>query len=149
VRVRLTEHQLRQAAQAGVERQILAIRNGRRDSHGFEGDGWGLHIEGACAELAVAKCRNKFWEAVVDVPEGLEGDVGRAQVRSTRRASGCLLVHPDDPDPAPFVLVIVRSPYEYDVVGWIEGRNAKREEWWRTDTGRPAFFVPQSALNPL
>lgn len=149
IRVSLTDYELRLAAHAGVERQLEALRLGRQDNHGFAGAGWDLHIEGACAEVAVAKATGRYWDAVVRRPEDLAGDVGRGlQVRSTRRSNGCLIIHPTDPDEAAFVLVVAAPP-AFNIIGWIRGREAKRDEWWREDTGRPAFFVPQGGLTDV
>lgn len=146
IRVELTDHEMRLAAHAGVERQLEALRLGRQDNHGFEGDGWGVHIEGACAEVAVAKATGRYWDAVVRRPEDLAGDVGRGlQVRSTRRSNGSLIIHHSDPDDAAFVLVVAKPPV-FNLVGWIRGRDGKHDEWWRADLPRPAFFVPQREL---
>lgn len=147
--VELTDYELRLGAAVGVERQLEALRLGRQHRHGFAGEGWDIHIEGALAELAFAKARAVFWDAVVRRPEDLDGDVGSAQIRSTKRPSGCLIVHKDDPDSAAFVLITQENPRTYSFRGWLRGRDAKQQRWWRTDTGRPAFFVPQGYLRPM
>lgn len=144
--VTLSWFEVFQGAACGVLRQIENLRAGRRDAHGFSGDGWGLHVDGALAEMAAAKASDRYWEAVVSGdPRRIAGDVGLVQVRSTRRVNGSLIVHPTDPDEATFVLVVGTAP-SYRVVGSILGREAKDSRWWRTDTGRPAYFVPQEVL---
>lgn len=141
----LNWHEVLQAVVVGGQRQIEAKRRGISDAHGYAGDGWGIDIEGAAAEMAYAKGCDRYWLSVVDDPHLLPGDVGRVQIRSTPRANGCLLLHPDDPDSAMFVLAIGRTP-TFEFIGWGNAGDLKRPEYWREDTGRPAFFVPQSAL---
>jgi hypothetical protein len=138
-----------QAAFAGSLRQAEAMRLGRQHRHGLtDGDGtsWSLHIEGAGAELAAAKAFDCYWRAVVADPKTLAADVGdRLNVRQTAREAGSLIIHPDDV--GLFVLAIGRLP-TFRLFGPVDAALCKRPEWWRTDTGRPAYFVPQRALDP-
>lgn len=135
------------AAQAGVIRQIEALKRGRVHRYGFEGDGWAAHINGASAEMAAAKVLGAYWNALARDPRSLPGDVGAYQVRWRARESWDLIVHPDDPDDAVFVLV-VGTPPTMRIVGTILGAEAKRPEWWKDPAGgRPAYFVPQAALD--
>lgn len=151
IEVTLTEHEIHQVALAGVMRNIVSLT--AADAHRFNGtpyERWGLHIEGAAAEFVVAKKRSRFWNAVVAAEgfRGLPGDVGEMQVRSTWRRDGCLLLHESDPDDATFMLVTGALP-TFRIVGWMLGRDGKKSEFWRSDTGRPAFFVPQRVLTPV
>lgn len=148
LQVRLTAEELQQVAFIGAQRRIRALANGRVHRHGYDGaDNWSVHIEAAGAEMALAKARDRFW-ADSAAPD-YHGDVGqRTQIRHTLRRNGSLIVHPDDPDDYALILVTGEAP-DYLLPGWIWGREAKRDEWWRTDTGRPAFFVPQAALRPI
>lgn len=59
-------------------------------------------------------------------------------------------MHRTDPDDRPFVLVTGVAP-KFVLRGWIWGRDGKLEKYWgeRNNNGRPAFFVPQSALQPM
>jgi hypothetical protein len=145
VTVTLTADELIAAAHVGVMRRARALDKGRQHRHGYDGaDNWSVHIEAAGAELAFAKAVNRYW-ADSPAPD-YHGDVGkRTQVRHTLRAGGCLIAHPDDPDDYALILVTGQLPV-FSVRGWLWGRECKREQWWRTDTGRPAFFVPQDAL---
>lgn len=133
-------------ATIGMQRQLEALSQGRPDRHGYDGaDGWTVHVEGACGELAVAKLLNRYWAGTLNTfKEG--GDVGNIQVRTRSRENYDLIVRTDDRDEDVFVLVVGRAP-KYRVVGWIRGKDAKRAEWSQTHGGRPAaFFVPQHAL---
>src|SRR5262245_14237971 len=139
-------YELLQAAIVGSQRQVKRLREGMHDAHGYNGDGWSIHIEGAAAEMAYAKATNRYWSVpVADDFRSVPGDVGTVQIRSTPRPNGCLILHPGDRDDAPFVLAIGRAP-AFDFVGWGYAGDLKRREYWREDTGRPAFFVPQDAL---
>jgi hypothetical protein len=149
VAITLDHFEALQACQVGVLRNLEAINRGRKHRHGFNGDAWAAHIEGAAAELAVSKYLDRYWIAVVPDPSLLPGDVGeRTQVRCTARANGCLIVHEDDPDDHGFILVVGAMP-RFKIVGWLFGREAKHPTFWREDTGRPAYFVPQTALKPM
>lgn len=145
----LSWFELFQAANVGVIRQIEALKLDRADQHGYNGDGWSIHVNGAAAELAVAKVTGRFWNALARHPTTLPGDVGLLQVRWSALAKARLIVHDADPDEAVFVLVTGLPP-TLEVVGSIRGADAKDPCYW-TDpgTGRPAFFVPQAALEPV
>lgn len=147
MRVTLTEQELRIAATAGIERRLSAMQNQRQGAHGFNRDDfWQLDIEGLCAEWAVAKALGVYYVPVVGELDTELGDVlPNVQVRSTKYETGHLLVHKTDPDDHRFVLV-TGGCGNYVIPGWIYGRDAKREEWWKTHKGRSAYWVPQSGL---
>lgn len=155
--VELTYFELWQAVQVGAMRNLQARRRGRPDTYGkdvthMEG-GWGIHIEGAAAEMAVAKMLNVYHDGVWAEIDRMRSDVGgldrgaRVQVRSTMREDGCLILHPEDNDRDIFYLVVGVAP-RFRVAGALLAFNGKKERFWRTNTGRPAFFVPQSELGP-
>jgi hypothetical protein len=145
--VQLSWLELTQAAFVGCQRRIEALQRGRGDRYGYDADGWGTDIEGAAAEMAYAKATNRYWLSVVEDPRELPGDVGPVQIRSTARADGCLILHPDDADDARFVLATGCAP-TFTFAGWGIAGELKRDEYWRNGIARPAFFVPQEALRP-
>jgi hypothetical protein len=149
MRVVLTWNEVAVAAIVGMRRHIEALRAGRGDAFGrSDGDGWSAHIEGACGELAVAKSAGVYWAPSVNTFRA-GGDVGRWQVRTRTRDDYELLIRDNDRDDAEFVLVRGRAP-TFDVIGWIFGRDAKRDAWSKTHGGRPAaFFVPDCELLPM
>ena len=146
--IRLSWSEVITAAMVGVFRQVTNLRDGRADAYGASDDrGWQLHIEGCCGEMAFAKLSGLYWSGSL----GNLGadDVHLYQVRTTSRDDGRLIVHPGDPDDRVFVLVTGRAP-TFRVRGWVRGIDAKNREWWHDPSnGRPAFFVPQSALRSI
>jgi hypothetical protein len=145
--VTLTPYESELAAGVGLRRHLSALRRGLVNHHGYKGDGWGDHIEAAGAELAVAKFLGRYWSGSVDTFKA-SGDVGPYEVRWRSSTTYDLLIRPGDADDRPFFLVLGQFP-TYRVVGWIMGRDGKREEWRQHYGDRPAaFFVPQSALHP-
>ena len=146
--VRLTTAELWQAASVGALRHMQALARGQRDAHGFNGeDGWTIHIEGACGELALAKFLGVYPGLTANA--GKAADVGRYQVRTRSKADYDLIVRSGDRDNDVFVLVTGTNG-TYRVVGAILGRDAKQSRWRKEYGGRPAaYFVPQSSLLPM
>jgi len=145
VQIEFTPSELEHAAFGGFRRRLDAIQRNGQPRYGLQADDpWGFDINSAIAEAAVARWLNLYWSTGrIGAP-----DVGTSvEVRSTHRLDGCLLLHPPDRDDAPYVLV-TGTGLTRNIIGWITGRHGKQQKWWRTDTGRPAFFVPQSALHP-
>lgn len=138
------------AARVGVQRMIRALARGRAPAHGGPGNGgdltgWGVHIEGAAGEMAAAKIMGRYWPG--NVEPDYDGDIGPGlHVRSTPRADGSLILHPRDVDGA-FMLLTGCIP-TFTMVGWIHSSQGKQERFWRDDVRAPAFFIPQSELNP-
>ena len=147
--ITLTAYEMSMAANVGLQRQIAALTDRRPDRHGCKPeDGWNMHVEGACGEMAVAKALGVYWSGSVDTFK-VGGDVGSLQVRTTRYPDGKLIVRNSDRDTDVFLLVTGENGH-YFVRGWLFGSECKRKEWHDNPGSRePAFFVPQTALNPL
>jgi hypothetical protein len=149
IKVSLLPHELHIASMIAVMRQIMNLEDGRRDAYGAKNDasGWGLHIQGACGEMAVAKTLNRYWNGALGDLKA--SDVGRYQVRTRTSHSYDLIVHPSDPDDSAFILVTGVPPH-FQVHGWMLGWAAKLECFWNDPAGgRPAFFVPKKHLVPI
>jgi hypothetical protein len=145
--VRLTWHEAAMASHIGQLRHLSAIKAGKLDCHGYDGEGWSEHCEGACGELALAKLLGVYWDGSVDTWKA--HDLPGLQVRTRSKHSYELIVRPNDDDAAKWVLVTGRCP-SYLVRGWLCGSDAKRPEWLRAYGGRPAaYFVPHAALRPV
>lgn len=148
--VTLTWSEVAMAAFVGTQRQLENLMKKRVDRYGADRRiGWQLHIDGAIGELAVAKHFGWFWSGSVGLLN--RADVGaQTEVRTTRYDNGHLLVHKDDKDENVFYLAIIDEPL-VTIVGYLTGRAAKREEWWKDHAGndRPAYWVPQEAIVKL
>jgi hypothetical protein len=145
--VTLTPSEIFQGAMVGVMRQTANIRDRRRNAHGLETQrlDWQYHIEGALGELAFAKFIGAFWSG--SMGDLRADDVQTWQVRTRSLHYGQLILHPHDPDDRRFVLVRGVVP-AFTIVGWILGADGKRPEFWADPAGgRPAFFVPETALH--
>lgn len=136
------------AAGVGVRRKLKNLRIGRQEWYGNSTDeNWQQQIEGAMAELVIAKFMRYDWSGL---GEPGQPDVGPDDVRHTSYSRGCLLLHLGDKDDRVFWLV-TGGYGQYQVRGWIVARDGKQERWWRDPKGgRPCFFVPQAHLiDPL
>ena len=132
----------------GRIRQLEAMKKGLPDKYGFIGDGWSIHIEGACGELAVAKVLNVYWGGTVNTFK-TKADVGKLEVRTRSRHDYDLLVRPDDKDTSVFIHVTGKAP-NFQIHGWMLGKDAKQEKWMQNYGGRDsAYFVPFAELQDL
>jgi len=144
--VTLTWAETLAAVSIGGYRRIASLQAGLISYS--EGLSWTEDIEGAGAELAVAKYLDRFWTASVNSFDRDVGDVGRLQVRRVRKATHRLIVRQRDLDDHKFILVAGELP-KFDVAGWIYGHEAKQTEYLDDPNDREsAYFVPRSALRP-
>lgn len=102
---------------------------------------------GGLGEIALAKALGLAW-----TPGGIQishGDVGSdEEARCTHYKSGKLIIYKNDEPGSRFWLVIGDFP-DYEVFGWILGREGMKEEFWDATMKTPCFTVPQSFLNPI
>ncbi len=136
--------------QYGIMRQMHNLGNGLKDAYGAETmDGWGVHIEGACAEMVLAKALGCFYNG--NMGDLKASDVNmpdlRIECRSTSYNTGRLILHEKDSDDALFFLLTGKAP-TFEIRGFIKGSDGKQQKYWSDPSGkeRHAFFVPQSAL---
>lgn len=145
--VTLTAVEYAFAANAGFLRNVGNVAKGRKDAHGYKGEGYDIHVLGAVGEYVVSKALNVHWAG----PGRLRADDVRGlQVRTRSEDHYQLLLHPEDADDDIFVLVTGRFP-RFTVHGWCYGREGKLEAFWqdRANNGRPCYFVPNDVLRPL
>ncbi len=134
--------QMLQAVIVGGMRMTSDIKKGSELKYGQEGRSWDEEIESCCAECAVARHFNIFWDGAIG--NYLADDVGEYQVRHTKHAAGRLILHPADKDDRIY-FVVRGSGGEYSIGGWLYARDGKKPEYWENPTGkkdRDAFFVP-------
>jgi hypothetical protein len=150
VDVSLTWYEYSVAAHVANLRCIESNRDGRLNAHGFtKGSGWEVNVEGAGAELAVAKYFGWYWDFSVNTFKA--PDLGsKVQVRWTHSHNFSLIVRPRDPEDDVYVLVSGWGP-DYKIQGFMYGHEAKNQLWLRTEsTGRPdAYMVPNDRLTPI
>jgi hypothetical protein len=153
LRLRPWEHRLdwddfTLAIDSGIKRQLSAIRDGRQDAHGFDGFGWGEHIEGCASELCFARITSQEWDPKVGLIT--PGDVGDdIEIRCTKHERGHMIVYESNPTAHRFVLATGTAP-QYWMRGWLPGVSAKAKTLFREKReGGGAFWVPQSALIPM
>lgn len=146
--VTLRPDEMALAVIGGGFRHIRAVNKGFPDT--FEGPykhSFGPHVDGALAEMAVARHYGFYWSPTcVTNFKGLDGDAGPLQVRSTTQDPPRLIVRPRDRDNRPYVLVLSRAPH-FELCGWLTGAEAKVIEWARNQG--EYFSVPVSALHPM
>ena len=148
--VTLSADDLALAVAYGGGRQLHAVASGRGDSHGFTGDGWGAHIEGAAGEIAVARFMGwADWTPTIDTYQTERDLPLDIEVTTRRRHDYELIVRPRMAIESNHVLVTGVAP-RFWVRGWMPSRLARRPEWWAAHGGRPgAYFVPTGALYPM
>jgi hypothetical protein len=150
--VELTPDELHFADEIGRRRYAAARGHGYRHAHGAD-DSLIPDLAGARAEAAFRRMLGvplSAWNIHMGRGWSARGaDVAGWEVRSTDWRLGCLLLHPEDPDDLKFALIITADDPIFRCAGWILAAEGKSQRWWRSPTGRPAFFVPQSELHPL
>ncbi len=145
----LEEHELFMGALMGLDREMRALKRGARDRYAAKSP-WEDHIEGALAELALARYLGVYWNG------GAVGDsdvAGGYEVRRTPHENGHLTIFQSNPNDAPYVLVTGRAG-RYTLQGWIMGSEGKRPNYLQTGYGQvtfsqPTYWIPQSALSPM
>lgn len=148
VPVTLEPYEYSTASSVGARRVVTAIYRNSANQHGFrKGHGWEEHIEGACAEMAVAKHFDIYWDGSNGTYK-LPDLSGLMQVRWTPYTTGKLIVRPVDDDYCKYVLVTGSCP-NYVIRGYMQGVVAKNAKWLDNfgDSGRPeTYAIPQSEL---
>jgi len=145
IRVTLTWSEYHLAVYCGALRILESAKMKAKDHKVERGDPVDNDVQAAAAEMAAGKALNQYWGAGVNTFR--QPDIGRnIEVRRTPYPNGKLRVAPKDRDDRPFVLVRGTVP-DFEVVGWIYGRDAKQECW----KGNPhndgdVYLVPQEAL---
>lgn len=149
VEVRLTRDELLFAAQGAMVRNVDALLKGRRSIFGDpHRELWINNVVGAIGECAAAKHYGRYWTPCYEQPTGVSDLRPGEQVRATTRTDGGLRLYERDRDDHAFLLVVVRAPVCH-LVGWLRGRDGKRDEWGRNTTGERQWLVPQRALRPI
>jgi hypothetical protein len=152
MKIRLTNTELLVAGFVGSLRNVQGLCNGWTSTADLgTHNSWTPNIEGVCGEIAVARLLNIYWRPIVGNPDA--EDVGPYEVRtnlSRKHTDMCLRPSDEKKKHRIFISVLSFTP-EFEVLGWLTGAEAMRQEWFREGTpGRPkCFYAPAGALNPM
>jgi hypothetical protein len=154
VLIELTPQELYLSSVVGVRRRIESMRRGCSERNGLDREkvasAWYYNLVGAMGEVAAARALNVYWPATINQRKDEPDLLPDYQVRCLAESHYDLTVRDDDLDRFRYVLV-TGDPPVFEVHGWIIGGEAKRPEWYRDrgDRNAPAYWVPQSALEPI
>ena len=140
--------------QVGHAREMDSIKRKGKDNLNKK-DNWldelNPHIVGCVGELAVAKVIGVSWTGDVGTFASKSDLSGNVQVRHRTNPTWQLIVRDKDKDDDLFILSRGMPPSLVEVVGWIQGRDAKNAEWLKDygNYGKPSFFVPDNQLKSM
>lgn len=147
--VKLEFYEIYMGATVGVARRLASLKRGKTNKVENKDFGWHTDIESACAEVAVAKHLNIFWDGSINtfsLP-----DVGEFQVKHTQHPKGRLIIRKDlDPD-FHYILVTGTHPH-YTLHGFLLGAEGMKDEYLENPNNTKdgeAFFVPRDALKAI
>jgi hypothetical protein len=147
IEIELSLDEVHLGAIAGIGRRMDSLKAGLTNRKQSDMSDWDVDIDGACAELAVAKVLNVFWFGHMRSFKG--PDVGNLlHIRSTRHTNGHLIIkHNDDPNGV-YMLVINECP-KFTIVGGISAKRAMRDfPSVANKVGKGhSFWVPQDKLS--
>lgn len=143
MKVKLTWIELTIAAVVGIARRITSIQGRWNKFKHCEKSDWATDIDGAAAEMAVAKALGLYWDCSNRSFKRADLAGALLHVRSTNHPDGHLIVRKNDENGL-YVLVITDSPH-YRIVGWISLDGAKEDRFWQGDS----WWVPQGELNSI
>jgi hypothetical protein len=141
------------AVNEGVKRTLQGIHGLTRHKYGNTEPGWNLNIEGIGGEIVCCRYFGLEWNNGgprdrngVKAPDSKCG----VEVRTVWPLHKRLIVHEDDVDERPFVLMAGQlALWKYWVQGWLFAHEVKQHrEWWEDPqrTDRAAFFAPTKEL---
>ncbi len=144
----------RQAAmEEGIRRQSVneAQRlRGRNGGASFGSKALEIHLLGAAGEVAVASYLGLKEHLFKETNAKRDSDdLPGIDVKTRSKASYDLIVQRQSDPNRKFVLVTIENRQTL-LHGWCYGHEGMKEIYWADPArGRPAYFVPQSALRPM
>jgi hypothetical protein len=146
--------QEREAARAeAFRRQAINEAQGLKGRNGGAAVGnkaLTIHLLGAAGEMAVASYLG-LKHHLYQETEAKRGscDLPGIDVKTRSRHSYDLIVQKNEHPDKKFVLVTIQDKKTV-IHGWIRGKDAMKQEYWSDPAGgRPAYFVPKTALQPM
>jgi hypothetical protein len=150
--VTLTWAEMQTAYMIASQRRIMNMRKGLAGRYGApEQEGSEeLDIVSTRGEMAVAKGLNLYWSGSVGDYGAIDVG-GLVEVRTRTKNWHSLIIHPQDRDWAPYVLVDASDTPNMRLVGWVLGADGKDDRFWSDPSkkNRPAYFIEQSELRPM
>lgn len=129
----------------GERRHRNAAAHGWKDVVADIGESLDRHVNGAAAEIAVAKALGKYWDADITRFKGAD-ILPDIQVRWRSQHDWDLIVRDGD-NPEHLYYHVTGAPPRLCIHGFIAGRAAKRECFRKNPGGyKPSFFVPDANL---
>ena len=157
--VDLEWHEYNAAAQVGMLRKSQSIAKKHKDGYGSKMSarpifdaGWS--VISAASELAAAKGLNRYWDFSVNTYK--DPDLHELEVKCQMHHSqdpakdkNYLIIRPDFHEHRKYMLVVCHSHTRYELMGYIHGSDAIRDDWIAKVGDRPFFYkVPTEALSP-
>lgn len=137
----------------GMRRQAVneAKRlRGRNGGASFGSKALDIHLLGAAGEMAVASYLGMKHELYKET-EAKRGsdDLPGIDVKTRSKSRYDLIVQKNEDPSKKFVLVTIENQQTL-LHGWCYGHEGMDAQYWADPArGRPAYFVPQSALHPM
>jgi len=148
-----TEEERKAACKEAFRRQAINEIRGLKGRNGGVATGamaLTIHLLGAAGEMAVASYLG-LKEFLYKETEAKRGscDLPGIDVKTRSRHSYDLIVQKNESPNKKFVLVTIQDKKTV-IHGWIRGKDAMKEQYWSDPAGgRPAYFVPKTALMPM
>jgi hypothetical protein len=148
-----TEEEREAACKEAFRRQAVNEIKGLKGRNGGTATGamaLTIHLLGAAGEMAVASHLG-LKEFLYKEAEAKRGscDLPGIDVKTRSRHSYDLIVQKNESPEKKFVLVTIQDKKTV-IHGWIRGKDAMKKEYWSDPAGgRPAYFVPKTALMPM
>jgi hypothetical protein len=148
-----TEKEREAACKEAFRRQAINEIRGLKGRNGGAATGamaLTIHLLGAAGEMAVASHLG-LKEFLYKETEAKRGscDLPGIDVKTRSRHSYDLIVQNNESPEKKFVLVTIQDKKTV-IHGWIRGKDAMKKEYWSDPAGgRPAYFVPKTALMPM
>jgi hypothetical protein len=148
-----TEEEREAACKEAFRRQAINETRGLKGRNGGAATGamaLTIHLLGAAGEMAVASYLG-LKDYLYQETEAKRGscDLPGIDVKTRSRHSYDLIVQKNESPNKKFVLVTIEDKKTV-IHGWIDGKNAMKKEYWSDPArGRPAYFVPKTALRPM
>lgn len=145
--IELDASEMMLASWMGSRRLIKATFKNLTDSVG-QSNGWENEIEGAAAEVAVAKHFGLFLPVTMDAFGA--PDVGDWHIRSSKHENAHLRIGKKETT-GKYMLVIGQFN-KWRIAGWIQAEEARQEKYYRqmrADRPAKSYWIPQDDLHKV